>query len=396
MTEPDGHDRAPIRTPIRTIVVQPTLASYRVPVYRELASRPQVDLRVWYGEQQAIRNATPDGFAAEVKPIRAWSLAGQEALWHSAQIEAAGRKDADAVVYGWGARYMSLGPALRRAHRAGKSVVLWGHGVSKHENAFRRWNRNRMTRYATALLFYDDVNAQAAIQRGAPADRVFVAPNALDQSAISAARDHWLAHPERLAAFQQEQGVVGRKVLLFVSRLTPENRLELLIEAVRQLKDTHPEVLAVLVGGGAEEERIRTLIREAGVAEYFKLVGPIYDQHDLAPWFLTAEAFAYPSTIGLSLLHAFGYGLPVVTNDNLAGHGPEIVAFQPDPDRPEANGLAYRKGEASDFAVKLGRLLGDRSLRDHLAEGARRTVELKYNVRNMVDGMVAAIERGMR
>lgn len=393
MTTPNGN---PLRTPIRTIIVQPTLASYRVPVYRELAARPQIDLRVWYGEQKAIRNATPEGFVAEPKPIRTWSVAGQEAMWHAAQIEAAGRADADAIVLGWSARYLSLRPALRRAHRAGKSVVLWGHGVSKRENAFRRWNRNRITRYATALLFYDEVNAQSAISRGMPADRVFVAPNALDQTAISAARNHWLANAEQLASFQKSQGLTGRKVLLFVSRLTPENRLELLIEAVRLLKADHPEVLAALVGGGAEEERIRGLIREAGVEDHFKLVGPIYDQHELAPWFLSAEAFAYPSTIGLSLLHAFGYGLPVVTNDNLAGHGPEIVAFQPDADRPEANGLAYRKGDPADFAAKLCRLLGDRSLRDHLAEGAYRTVELKYNVRNMVDGMVAAIERGMR
>jgi glycosyltransferase involved in cell wall biosynthesis len=385
-----------LRTPIRTIVVQPTLASYRVPVYRELAARPQIDLRVWFGEQKAIHNATPDGFVAEAKPIHTWNFAGQEALWHSAQIEAAGQADADAIVLGWSSRYLSLGPALRRARRAGKSVVLWGHGVSKRENAFRRWNRNRIARYATALLFYDEVNAQAAISHGIPADRVFVAPNALDQTAINAARSHWLAHPDELAAFRQTHELVGRKVLLFVSRLTPENRLELLIEAVRLLKSDHPEVLAVLVGGGAEETVIRGRIREAGVEDYFKLVGPIYDQHDLAPWFLSAEAFAYPSTIGLSLLHAFGYGLPVVTNDNVVGHGPEIVAFQPDPDRPGANGLAYRNGDAADFAAKLGRLLNDRSLRDHLAEGAYQTVELKYNVRNMVNGMVAAIERGMQ
>ncbi len=392
MTTPDDKTTG---VPIRTIVVQPTLASYRVAVYRELAARPQIDLRVWYGEQKAIRNATPDGFAAEFKPIRTWSLAGQEVLWHAAQIEAAIRDDADAIVLGWNARYLSLAPALRRARRAGKSVVLWGHGVSKRDNFLRRWNRNRRTRNATALLFYDDVNAQAAIDYGVPADRVFVAPNALDQTAISAAREYWLARPDELAAFQQAQGVAGRKVLLFVSRLTPENRLDLLIEAVRLLKGEHPDVLAVLVGGGAEEERVRGLIREAGVEHHFQLVGPIYDQHELAPWFLTAEAFAYPSTIGLSLLHAFGYGLPVVTNDNLTGHGPEIVAFQPDPERPEANGLAYRTEDPADFAAKLGRLLDDRSLRDHLGEGAYRTVEQKYNVRNMVDGMVAAIERGM-
>ena len=40
-------------------------------------------------------------------------------------------------------------------------------------------------------------------------------------------------------------------------------------------------------------------------------LGSIYDEIELAPWFLTADAFVYPENIGLSILHAFGYGLPV-------------------------------------------------------------------------------------
>lgn len=379
--------------PIKTIVVQPTLAAYRVPVWRELASREGIDFRLWYGQQKAIKNAEPDGFAAEFKPIRTWSIAGQEALWHAAQLEAAERDDVDAIVLAAATRYLSLGPALRRARRAGKSIVLWGHGISKHENVFRTWNRDRITGYATALLFYDDLNAQAAIQRGVPADRVFVAPNALDQSEIIAAQQAWLAEPSRMEAFREQQRLDDRKVLLFVSRFTQENRVELLIEAIDLLRREHPGVLAVLVGGGGEEKRIKEQIGQRGLSEHFLLTGPIYDQYELAPWFLAAEAFAYPSTIGLSLLHAFGYGLPVVTNDNLAGHGPEIVAFQPAAEQPGANGLAYRTGEASDFAAQLGRLLSDRALRDRLAQGARDTIHEKYNVPNMVDGMVAAIRR---
>ena len=49
----------------------------------------------------------------------------------------------------------------------------------------------------------------------------------------------------------------------------------MLVEAVRLLKSEHPEALAVLIGGGAEEERVRGLIREASVEGHFKLVGPV-------------------------------------------------------------------------------------------------------------------------
>ena len=382
--------------PIRVLYVQPSLASYRAPVYRELAARPGIDLRVWYGDYPTIKNVEPEGFDAELKPMKLWRLGGQEAMWHEAQVEAARQEDADVILLAWSARYMSLGPALRTAKQRGLPTILWGHGVSKSENAFRRWCRDRIANLATVLLFYDDVNAGAAIKRGVPEDRVFVAPNSMDQTAIIEAREAWNADPSRMEAFREEHSLNDRSVLLFVSRFTPENRLDLLVEAIDRVRRERPEVLVVLVGGGAEEQRVKQLIDERGLADHFLLTGPIYDQLELAPWFLVAEAFVYPSTIGLSLLHAFGYGLPVITNDNTAGHGPEIVAYQPNPEKPGANGLDYATGDSADLADSIVRILGDQPLRDRLAAGALETVERRYNVGKMVDGMVAAINRCVR
>ncbi|TWT47364.1 glycosyltransferase family 4 protein [Botrimarina hoheduenensis] len=378
--------------PLRTICVQPTLASYRVPVYRELAARPSIDLRLWYGNHSTLRNAEPEGFAAELKPLKAWRLRGQEALWHAAQLEAAGCNDVDVLILSWGARYLSLGPALRRAKRRGLPVVLWGHGYSKNDSGLRRWMRDRIARLATVLLFYDERTAAAAIQSGWPADRVFVAPNAIDQTPILAQRDAWLADSEALSRFRREQDLIDRRLLLYVSRFTPENRLELLVDAVDRLRHQQPETLAVMIGGGEEQQRIVQLVQRRKLESFFRFLGPIYDEAKLAPWFLSAEAFVYPAAIGLSLLHAFGYGLPVVTDDNVQGQNPEIIAFQPNTDAPDPNGLAYRAGDAADFATTLDRLLNDATLQNRLASGARRTIEQRYNVPRMVDGMAAAIE----
>lgn len=382
--------------PTRLIVVQPTLAKYRVPVWRELASRPEVDLRLWYGDHDVLPNAEPDGFAAELKPIKSWSVAGQEALWHNAQIEAAEATDADAIVLSWGTRYLSLGPALRTAKRRGLGVVLWGHGYSKNETPMRRWMRNRIAKHADALMFYYQPTADAAIESGWPADRVFAAPNAIDQSPITTAREACQAAPADLAAFRVEHGLEGRRVLLYVSRFTPENRLPLLIEAIDKLRQHDPDVLMVMIGGGELLEEIRSDVERRGLQDHFRLLGPIYEESQLAPWFLSSKAFVYPAAIGLSLLHAFGYGLPVVTDDCLAGHNPEIVAFDPDPASPEANGVTYRAGDSDSLAETLGALLNDPDRRALLASGALRTVQQRYNVPAMVDGIVGAVRRAVR
>lgn len=382
-----------MRDPIRLLLVQPTLAKYRAPVYKELAARPEIDLRVWYGDHYAVPNVEPDGFRAELRPLRAVTILGQEARWHGAQLEAAASTDADAVILSWSSRYLSLGPALRRARRRGLPVILWGHGYSRQETGFSLWARERIARMASALLFYESRSAQAAIDRGWPADRVFVAPNAIDQSPIQAARADWLADPGRLAGFREEHGLQGRRVLLYVSRIQPENRVDLLLDAVDRLRRTRPDVLAVLIGAGDLYDATRAAVDAKGLGDHVRLLGPVYEETRLAPWFLSSEAFVYPSAIGLSLLHALGYGLPVVTDDCVATHNPEIIAYEPDPDSPDANGVAYRAGDADDMARTLDELLRDDERRARLADGALRTVADRYNVPMMVDGFVAAAQR---
>lgn len=383
----------PAAPSIRTLVVQPTLARYRVPVYRELASRPEIDLRLWYGDHDTLKNAEPDGFAAEERGLRVLRLGGQEFLWHQAQLDAvSAASDADVAVLSWGTRYFSLGPALRRAKRRRLPIVLWGHGYSKSESPLRRHLRDRIARYATVLMFYDADTANAAIESGWPSDRVFVAPNAIDQQPIAAARDAWLADADRLAKFQRDNDFADREVLLYVSRFSPENRVDLLVEAVDRLRRDRPSILAVLIGGGQLHDTIAQQVNERGLGDNVRLLGPVYGEDKLAPWFLSAKAFVYPSAIGLSLLHAFGYGVPVVTDDNFAGQNPEIVALQPR-EGPEQNGVAYRVGDADALADTLATLLDDEPLRQRLATAALATVAGRYNVPAMVDGMVAAVRR---
>ena len=338
------------------------------------------------------RTWSPRVFSGEKKPIRIASFAGQELLWHSAQIEAVQQPDVDVVALTWGTRYLSLRPALRKAKRRGLPVLLWGHGFSKNESALRVWARDRIAKLATVLMFYDEQTAAAAVERGWPADRVFVAPNAIDQTPLIAARNACLANESTLPQFREQEAITDRRVLLYVSRFSPENRLDLLIEAIDRLRQRQPEVLAVLVGGGLEFDKIEQMVASRGLAEHVRLEGPIYEEAQLAPWFLSAEAFVYPAAIGLSLLHALGYGLPVVTDDASVGHNPEIIALD-STSGPHQNGITYTAGDASSLADTLDHLLTDNALREKLSQNALATVREKYNVPAMVDGIVAAIER---
>src|SRR5205085_9067419 len=105
-----------------------------------------------------------------------------------------------------------------------------------------------------------------------------------------------------------------------------------------------------------------------------------------APWFLSSSCFVYPGSIGLSLLHAFGYGLPVITHADRRRHGPEIAALV-----HEWNGLECDAASPAALADCMRRLCADADLRERLGRHAYETVVNRYSMDIMVDRFVSAI-----
>jgi glycosyltransferase involved in cell wall biosynthesis len=174
---------------------------------------------------------------------------------------------------------------------------------------------------------------------------------------------------------------------LFLSRLQPENRTDLLIRATAALAREIPGLKTVIIGNGAEEKsRLQTIARKAGIGDNVFFLDGIYDERKLAPWMLSASVFCYPENIGLSLIHALWYGLPIVTSGNLAVQNPEIVALE-----NGVNGLTYEHGSVESLAGSLRKILTNDELRNSMSLAARRSVENKHTIPRMVDGLEAAI-----
>jgi glycosyltransferase involved in cell wall biosynthesis len=90
--------------------------------------------------------------------------------------------------------------------------------------------------------------------------------------------------------------------------------------------------------------------------------------------------------IGLSLLQAFGYGLPVVTHDRILEHNPEIAALE-----DGGSGLLFPRGDAPALARRLAQLCADEPLRLRLSARALETVTRTYTLENMVARFVDAM-----
>ncbi len=377
---------SPENQPIRVCFQQPALPAYRVPVFAELARRPGISVEVLFSDKAKLPNVAAEGFEARQVTERTLLKWPRKVRWVSAQMEAVDPARPDVAVLEYNAGAPSLLPAIGRAKQHGVGVVLWGHGYSVRDSAWSRRLRNWIGRKADAVVLYNHPARERMIEEGFDPERLFVALNALDQGAIQTAREKWLGDPDRLAVFQREHGLDRGPVVLFVSRLYAQNRLELLLHAAAALTDTHPDLVVVVVGDGDQREHLADLSRKLGIEERVRMPGAIYGEDALAPWFLSARAFVYPDYMGLSALHALGYGLPVITSQDMSRHGPEAATVE-----HGRSGLLVDLGEPGSLAGAIARLVDDPEAARQMGETGRQVVLERCTVANMVDGHEAAI-----
>jgi len=371
---------------IRVAIFQPSLPHYRVPVFAELAGRDGIDLTLHYSTRSDIQNVEPRGFKA-CHSLPTFNVMQSSFVWNQHHIEVAMSREYDVLVFPWTPRILSLLPASVLARRAGSGIVMWGQGVSKNESRTRLALRNWFARRGDTVVTYNHAVARGLVQGGLPASDVFTAINSLDQSDISHWRDKLASQPERLYRFKESNRLTNRTVL-YVSRLHHPNRVDVLIEAAAKLARHMPELRVILVGSGDARDSLEALVRKLQLESVVTFTGALYGEEQTAPWFAASDVFCYPSNSGLSLLHAQGYGLPLLVGDKLSAHNPEIESFQ-----EGVNGRSFRHNDPTDLAAVLNDMLNDRAGLANMGQAGRRNVAERFTISRMVDGLEGAIRR---
>ena len=376
------------KTITRVIIQQPSLPGYRIPLFQRLAAQQGIELCVYYSDSnKTLENAEPEGLDTHCVPMWVKNIGRRKVKWHGAQWNGAKKGSCDVLVLSWDAQYLSLIPALLRARFNRIKTILWGHGYSKCESPVRKTIRDTIGRLADGLLFYDANTARSFLSAGWSKERIYTAPNSLDQADIQCARQWWQDRPEQLKAFQTEHGLRGGKNIIYIGRIYEENRLDILIQALQKVKHKLPDVQLLVIGNVNETAReLQQLAVAHGVTDCIRWLGPVYAEERIAPFMLSSQLFCYPANIGLSIMHAMGYGLPVVTGDHIASHNPEIHVLC-----NGENGCLYRHLDVDDLEAKLSSLLNFPGKTLEMGSCARESVLRDFTIQKMADGFLEAI-----
>ncbi|MCD6351375.1 MAG: glycosyltransferase [Armatimonadetes bacterium] len=277
----------------------------------------------------------------------------------------------------WGARLARQGslPLVTTIHT---HYELFARLAPLPQGMVRSYLRRTVTRYCNACDLVTtpaESNRQRLVELGVRPP-VVVVPNPIDFQALQSANG---------AAVRQRLGLEDKFVMGYLGRLSPEKRIEIVVEAAALVCHQRPDAHLVLVGGGTARERIERALREHGLQDRTTLVGPVphdqvADYHAAFDVFLTASE---GETQPLAYAEAMAVGTPVVAVA-------EVGAV--DMVRDGHNGFLVDKATpAHDMARAVLRLAHDRGLLARLAAQARRDAQ-QYDIAAATDRLCEAYE----
>ena len=305
----------------RLVITTEIISPYRIPVFNVLAEHPDVDLHViflaetdpsmrrWKIYKDEIR------FSYEVLPHWRRRVAGYNVLLNRGVASALDQTQPDVIVCG-GYGYLASWQVLGWARRLKRRVFLWSESNQQDQRRGMphvEMLKRRFIADCSGFVVPGKSAAAYVATFGVPRERIFVAPNAVDNAFF--AQQASVAR-SRAAELRRQFGLPER-YFLCVGRLVFSKGVFDLLDAYSQLA---PELRAaaelLFVGDGAEQPELEA--RAAAIHPGTIRFAGFAHREQLAVYYALAEALVFPTHTdpwGLVVNEAMACGIPIIATD---------------------------------------------------------------------------------
>lgn len=320
-----------VRTRLRVAVVTPIPTPYRDPFWSVFAGIPGTELTVYYCAAGKPDRPWTDGwqqdYDSEFLPGRnllSWRGADRSCYWNSGITRRLSEGRFDALIVA-GYNHITLLAAILWAVKTRTPFFLMceSHLRSPRVGWQQRLKRpflEWIVRNSAGVLPTGQLASEYMANFGAPREKMTRFPNTPDlarlESEISRLRQNQASPvPPQLA---------GRPLILFVGRLIPKKRAELVIRAFHGIQ-AETQAGLVIVGDGPLRAKLEELVRELGLTERVHFAG-FLQPDQVFGWYAVACVLVLPSseTWGVVVIEALAAGVPVIVS-NEVGCYPDVV-----------------------------------------------------------------------
>ena len=183
-------------------------------------------------------------------------------------------------------------------------------------------------------------------------------------------------------ALRQSLGLAEEHFVCGISaRLEDYKGHTYLLQAAARLRESHPNLRYLVIGGGSMEETLRTEAKTLGIDDIVHFTGFVYD---VAPYYnimdLSINCSIGTETSCLALSEAYSLGVPAVASD--FGGNPYMVT-------DHWNGYLVPQKDPAALADTIARIADDPVLHQKLCDGAKESYTQKFTAAAMTRQMEA-------
>lgn len=383
---------------IKVAISQRIIPHYRVPVFKELASRKDIDLTVFYGKGfttgSQVNGKNIVGFKAKMLATVFLNYKGvygsaQLRVWHPGLLFHLIRGRFDVVIAEPSTNFYNDIFIFIYCKIFWKKFIWYESGsVPKEQRPkFRRMIDpilNIFIKGSDSFIAYTSY-ADESLIRDFDIDpkMIFRAQNTVDTSNI----DNEVIHFNPLVSEKKEElGLTGYKVSMYIGGIEERKKIKNLITATAHLNDKGIPAKTLIVGDGPDKE---ALLNQMSAIEKSQTIFAGKHINDATLYILLSDVVVLPSAGGLSVIQAFACGKPFIGSEEIEHGG--IKDYVTD----GVNGFLVKENDINDLQNALKKVFTDDNLYKEFCTNAYlKSKEL--TIIKMVDGIENSIKFSIR
>lgn len=258
----------------------------------------------------------------------------------------------------------------------GVRCLVWTHGIYGNESKILNYLRVLFYNSFDQILVYNRRSNLLLSKNGLSERKIHTIYNSFNYNLLKRINDRLLL--DKYEEFS----------LVFVGRLTRVKRLDILIEAVKNLKDKRKKLYLHIIGDGIERSSLEGMVNSKGLSSQVIFHGEMLDLSASSEIIKRCHVGVSPGNIGLTVVHLMSLGIPCITHGSLEHQMPESELIL-----DGVNGSFFQRGDVVSLEEKIV-LWREKFLKDEIPSSGviRAEIDGNYNPDKQVEILLSVLQ----
>lgn len=332
----------------KIVIHYPFIAKYRMAIFNLLNNSKTFDYEFWAGQNNTDKFLLTETEGLNFKDTNFTEIKvpflNKKLEWQKNALKYCLKEDFDLYIILGNPNSLTVWLCVLIAKLRKIPILMWSHGYLKDETGIKSVIRKFFYKLANGHLLYGNRAKNIMIKKGFIEKELHPIYNSLDYETQKTFREN-LNYQDRTSIRENLQIEENSIVLIVIGRLMKKLKIEQILESI---KNSPKNINLIIVGDGPEKNNLQNLTNTYKIQNKVIFYGSCHKEDELSKLYNASDYSVVMGKVGLAAMHSLAYGIPMITNNNLDEHFPEIEAII-----DEKTGFYFKENNLDDFISKI-------------------------------------------